>query len=158
MVAIASSRPKPESSLSYFVPLTSFSPVSPVRSRHALSVFDVKQGSRRSESGGFGGGPLGSTRSPSQSRQEPTTKAVVFTAGHQQPTPPYLCPKAAPRRSTLPLWPTVRSTPQTVAATANATNLQLLPLPAPNLDGRGGESEQGCWLLGEEGCRGGEPR
>jgi hypothetical protein len=158
MVAVASSRPKPEASLSCSVPLTSFTPVSPVRSRHALSVFDVKQGSRRSELGGSGGGPLGSIRIPSQRRQQPTTKVVASTAEHRHPTPPYLCAKAAPRRSTLPPWPTDRSMPQTVAANANATSLQLLPLPAPNLDSRGGEREQGCWLLGEEGCRGGERR
>ena len=56
MVAVASSRPKPESSLSS-VPLTTFFPALPVRSCLALYVFDVKQGSRRSESGGSGGGP-----------------------------------------------------------------------------------------------------
>jgi hypothetical protein len=107
--------------------LTSFFPASSVRSWHALSVFDVKQDNRRSESGGSGGGPLGSIRIPSQSRQQPTTKVVASTARHRQPTPPYLCPKAAPRRSTLPPWPTVRSTPQTVAANANTTSLQCQP-------------------------------
>lgn len=56
------------------------------------------------------------------------------------------------QRTTLPPWRTVRSTTQTVAAAANTTSLQLLSLPAPNLDSRGGESEQGCWLLGEQGA------
>jgi hypothetical protein len=54
------------------------------------------------------------------------------------------------RRTTLPPWRTVRFTTQTVAAAANTTSLQLLSLPAPNLDSRGGESEQGCssWRTG----------
>jgi hypothetical protein len=60
--------------------LTTFFPALPVRSRLALYVFDVKQGSRRSESGGSGGGPpylhggrLDSPRRPCRQLLQPPT-------------------------------------------------------------------------------------
>jgi hypothetical protein len=85
-VAVASSRPKPESSLSCSVPVTTFSPAPPVRSRHALSVFDVKQeagvGRFRRRTTGFGSNSFAKqTRADNKGRRvhnrTPTTNSTV---------------------------------------------------------------------------------
>jgi hypothetical protein len=116
MVAVASSRPKPEASLSCSVPQTSFSPASPVRSQHALSVFDVKQGSRwsnRADPAADHWVRFEFLRKADNSRPQPDTDSQLYRISVPRllhDGPPYLHGRRSdPRRRQLLQTPTLQA-------------------------------------------------